>query len=280
MLVALRISIGWYFFESSRQKNLDRQSSSVGFLSQATGPLANLYKSSLPDFHEFRTWMSISQQATPNPHDRDQEPEQWQSFNQRSYSDWQKRIVNDWGSTKDEVVGHFSFEENQSQKALEKFNYYDGLLSDHFLSSQQSIAEYRHELHRLEQFQNSSSAGEVPFQLARIRTKQAEIRGAAATIQAEVRLIEDNYKKELRDLATSDQLKKNGNPPISPDPMASFDVFIKYTLFAIGACLTIGLFSRLASLGAGLFLLTVVGAQPPWVVGYSTIGYQIVMMFA
>ena len=50
--------------------------------------------------------------------------------------------------------------------------------------------------------------------------------------------------------------------------------------FLIGGCLVAGLFSRLAAAGGSLFLLLVIGSQPPWVAGYSTIGYQIVMMLA
>jgi uncharacterized membrane protein YphA (DoxX/SURF4 family) len=50
------------------------------------------------------------------------------------------------------------------------------------------------------------------------------------------------------------------------------------THFLIGGCLVVGFLSRFAAISAGLFLLTVIASQPPWIAGYSSIGYQLVML--
>jgi uncharacterized membrane protein YphA (DoxX/SURF4 family) len=50
------------------------------------------------------------------------------------------------------------------------------------------------------------------------------------------------------------------------------------THFLIGGCLVVGFLSRFAAISAGLFLLTVIASQPPWIAGYSSIGYQVVML--
>jgi hypothetical protein len=86
LLVALRVAIGWYFFDGARKKNLDRNFGSAGFLSQATGPLASWYKSRLPDYHGFDRLLAIPQEDTPNPHDP--ETDEWKSFDSRSYGAW------------------------------------------------------------------------------------------------------------------------------------------------------------------------------------------------
>ncbi|MGB6042370.1 MAG: hypothetical protein WBF93_04340, partial [Pirellulales bacterium] len=50
-LVGMRMSIGWYFFNGAREKNLNREFTSATFLSGAQGFLADWFKAGLPDFH-------------------------------------------------------------------------------------------------------------------------------------------------------------------------------------------------------------------------------------
>ena len=280
LLVALRVAIGWYFFDSARKKHLDRHFSSVGFLSQATGPFASWYKSRLPDNHGFGKLLATPQADAPNLNDPETKADDWQAFDSRSYGAWREQIVSDWGRYKDDVTIHFSFDDAGQQKALAVFNYHEARLKNYFNTAREDIEEIRHELYRQQQWQNSATAEDVPFQADRIALKTSEIRGKGAAIQSAVRSIEADYRRELVGLATTDQLKERGDPPNEPDALAGFDKFLTVTHFAIGACLVIGLFSRLASFGGGLFLLTVIAAQPPWIVGYQTIGYQIIMMVA
>ena len=48
----------------------------------------------------------------------------------------------------------------------------------------------------------------------------------------------------------------------------------------IGALLILGLFTRFASLAGGLFLLSVIISQPPWIPGTQPTAYQAIEMFA
>jgi thiosulfate dehydrogenase [quinone] large subunit len=52
-----------------------------------------------------------------------------------------------------------------------------------------------------------------------------------------------------------------------PDLLANTDLFTMWLLTLVGACLILGLFTRLASLGGLAFLLMVYLAAPPWI-GY------------
>ncbi len=51
LLVCLRLVIGWHFFKEGVSHYTDPNFSSEGFLKQAKGPLADQFKSVLPDFH-------------------------------------------------------------------------------------------------------------------------------------------------------------------------------------------------------------------------------------
>jgi uncharacterized membrane protein YphA (DoxX/SURF4 family) len=47
--------------------------------------------------------------------------------------------------------------------------------------------------------------------------------------------------------------------------LETVDFYLGYCLMAIGLCLIAGLFTRLAAFGGGVFLLSVVAAQPFWI---------------
>ena len=278
LLVALRIAVGWYFFESGRSKNLDREFSSAGFLSQATGPLEGLYKAGLPGHHEFAQHMQGPLEDSPNPHPAGTAA--WQAFAARPYTDWLETIVIDFGRTKKAAAGHFTFDENQDLQALRLLAFHEGRLRDYFATSGDELATYRYELARLAEWQASESSTEVPFAQQRIAAKKKELAANAAAFKAAVEAIENDYRSDLMALAPPAIRDQHGDLPRSTGPSAGLDHFIMVSHFLIGGCLVVGLFSRLAAAGGSLFLLLVIGSQPPWVVGYSTIGYQIVMMLA
>jgi uncharacterized membrane protein YphA (DoxX/SURF4 family) len=277
LLVALRVTIGWYFFESGRSKNLDRDFSSARFLSQATGPLAGFYKAGLPDYHDFSRQMDRPLEDEPNPHPPGSKS--WEEHAARPYAAWQNTIVIDLGYTKQQAVEHFSFDEQQDQNASKIFAYHEGRLQNYFSGSAADLAAYRHELARLARWRSADSARDVPYEADRIAAKERELQGTAREFRSAVQKIEDDYRSELTALATAEQRAQQGDLPRAANPLAGLDRFIMVSHFLIGGCMVVGLLSRLASLGGGLFLVTVIVSQPPWIVGYSTIGYQIVMMF-
>jgi uncharacterized membrane protein YphA (DoxX/SURF4 family) len=224
--------------------------------------------------------MAVPLEDKPNPHDAQAKPEEWAAFNGRAYVQWQDSILHDWGRYKEKVTGHFAFDDAQTEQAGKVFAYYEGQLKSHLEDVREDLEEYRHELFRLAQRESTPSADEVPFEGQRNSTTKAETYAQAATLKAGVEAIEQEYQRELEGLATAEQLEKLGNTPAESSALAAFDTFLIYTHFLIGACLVVGLLTRLAAFGAGTFLLLVVLSRPPWDVGYQIVGYQIVMMFA
>ncbi len=278
-LVALRMSIGWYFFDGAREKNLNRSFSSSGFLAGAEGPFADLFRAGVPDFHGWSRTVAQPMEDKPNPETPNSTA--WKDYNERSYSAWMKQIIDDWGRYNQKVVAHFGFDKNQAEKAKAVFSLYEGRLRGYLADSRDDIEAYRHELFLIDTMKSGKTADEVPFVKDRIATKQrSEDIGNGTAVLAGVKAMEEEYKVELLGLATGEQLDAKGNPPVSTTSIEKFDTFLKYIHFAIGACLLVGLFTRLAAFGAGTFLLLVILSRPPWIVGYQMVGYQIVMMFA
>ena len=273
LLVALRLTIGWYFFESGRTKNLDRDFSSAGFLSQAKGPLAALYQSGLPDAHGFSKHVGQPRVDSANPHAPGTDA--WVQFQREPYAAWQEQIVFDLGRARQATGDHYRYDTEQAGRADQIFAFYEGQLDDYLVGNRDEIAAYRHELARLHDWTNKTSAGDIPYQRDRIAAKQRELKSTAASFTVAVDAIEDNFRDELARLAGPNFTDRP--LPKASETLASFDRFLMVTHFLIGGCLVVGFLSRFAAASAGLFLLTVIASQPPWIVGYSTIGYQLVM---
>ena len=276
LLVAMRIAIGWYFFESGRTKNLDRDFSSAGFLSQAKGPLAPLYKSALPRYHRFSELLAVPRVDAPNPYPA--ESVEWDTFQREPYAAWQEQILFDFGRIRQQANQQYEFKADDLVRAGKVFAFYQRSLDGYFQTARSDIAAYRHELSRLKNWEETASASDVPYETDRIVAKRKEIAATASEFKAAVDALENSMREELFNIAAGQNAAENRPLVSTENTLVYFDRFLMTTHFLIGGCLVIGFFSRFAALSAGLFLLTVIASQPPWIVGYSTIGYQAVML--
>jgi uncharacterized membrane protein YphA (DoxX/SURF4 family) len=68
----------------------------------------------------------------------------------------------------------------------------------------------------------------------------------------------------LDDLLTADQRKLGEQPPDTAK-LHKIDTVVSWLVLATGACLIVGLFTRLAALAGAAFLLSVICSQPPWI---------------
>ena len=91
---------------------------------------------------------------------------------------------------------------------------------------------------------------------------------------AEVDSIWDAYESQINSLATTEQVKRVGgtldifrhySQPYSP--LKLINIIIPWFDTIVGALLILGLFTRLASGAAALFLISVILTQPPWIPG-------------
>jgi uncharacterized membrane protein YphA (DoxX/SURF4 family) len=148
-------------------------------------------------------------------------------------------------------------------------------LANYLAGEAGAIAEWEHELFRLQQAEASAGAKEIPFETARIDEKRAETRAASNAWIAQVRDIERAYFNDLRGLLTPEQA---ANPTVVEsvdDALADstrrtihrVDIAVTCVVIGVGVCLMLGLFTRLAAVAGIAFLVMVMASQPPWVEG-------------
>ena len=114
---------------------------------------------------------------------------------------------------------------------------------------------------------------------------QADRAKKLAGWEAEVGAIWDSFESSINNLAVGQQKEKD---PISlhrpfNQPNSALKIINKVIPWfdtIIGALLILGLFTRFASLAGGLFLLSVIISQPPWIPGTQPTAYQAIEMFA
>jgi uncharacterized membrane protein YphA (DoxX/SURF4 family) len=314
-LVLLRLAIGWHFFREGLGK-LDYDTSSrqyhvafsaEGFLTQAKGPWAAAFRAWAPSGHDWLTLLAVPRQNHELTPDESSQRIKWQTeYEQRRaaaektnaptaiefppsapYHDWAVRIVDDWRARLSEVTSLPSLSDDQRRRAAEVFVAREQQLADYLAEQSDAITDYQHELWRLEQWRAAPEAG-VPFMQKRIAAKAAETSATATTWVNQVRDLEQKFIGDLRDIMTPDQKAQATTAQALDDALTTpeqarlnrLNGGVTILTIAVGACLLLGFFTRLASLAGALFLATVIATQPPWIADAAPTYNQIVELAA
>lgn len=266
-LVLLRLAVGAHFFHEGMEKIGYSVSdgryavtfSAEGFLSQATGPLADWFHEYVPNNHEWSTLLAVPRQDTP------------ESAASAPYQAWANRIVDDWNVTAEKIAAIPGLSEDQSKAASDALDTRRQQLVDYLTGESAAIEDYQHELWRLAQMQAAPEAA-VPYMQERIAAKQAELRAIPQTWLNQVNQFEQNYHDDLRSVLSDPQI---ANPALAAaldealtDPRAArlawLNKAVTILTLGVGVCLLLGFFTRLASLAGAAFLLAIIASQPPW----------------
>lgn len=300
-LVLLRLVIGWHFFREGTQKivydrhdgELRMNFSSEGFLKNAKGPLAPMYKSSVPSGHDWQAFLAQPRQNTIPTDEQTAEQARWLSDYElrraaaknegklspvefpepAPYREWAERIAADWRKMVDDVKAVPAMSDEQDKQADKALNTRLQDLANYLSANEEAITEYRHELWRLANWRESPEHGQVPFVDARIATKTTETGQSPGPWLSQVNAFENQLRDDLRKLLTPEQRE---SPRIvaavdgaTAEPGASrlrlVDTIVTILTISVGLCLLLGLFTRTAAMLGALFLLSVILAQPPWV---------------
>lgn len=237
MLVLLRITIGWHFLYQGLAKYEDPNFSSVGFLGQAKGPLGDKYRELLLDDWDGRKAL-------------DPAPESRKRFSQR-IDDYLTQFEN-----------HYKPGAEQLEAAKQAAAARKAQLETYLEDNAEDIEKYLHELERLDKAKASPSRN-TPFEQKRIWDEQVKRQAEAKAWLAELDRIYREFQHDLDGLLALDQREK-GLPASPLTKLEQIDLAVTYGVMAIGACLMAGLFTRLAGFAGGLFLLSIVLAQPDW----------------
>jgi len=201
------------------------------------------------------------------------------------YDQWNVGVIEAWNDFYDQAVEHYGYDEATQDKAQAALASAREELRDFFADEHEAVDEYLRESKALAESKKENGSKDVPFLQGRIGDKERELSAQATAWKNKVRALESEYHNKLWRLA-------DGYPNVEAVPqekttLEKFDTFMSYSLVAIGGCLVLGLFTRLASLGGAVFLLNVALAQPnfPWLgppihpsIGHSLVTKEVVEM--
>lgn len=298
MLVALRIAIGWHFFKEGLAHRADPNWTSEGFLKQAKGPLAANFQAVLPKFHDWdRLMLAPLPDASPAAKEEsDVEATDKSAKSEKKpttvYDDWLNQVKSDWKAELSNSSDLHKLSDEQQNQAAEIQKESLKQLEDFLKDNGTDIRLYRQLAHRAQMMQAVPGGGEIPFIKNRAAaveknpTNEVGLAGTAAVIsspppawEAGAKEIEQLYHMRLDDLLTPDQ-RKAGELPADTTKLHKIDQLVIWGLIGVGACLVVGLFTRLAALAGAMFLLSIICTQPPWAAGTVDTYNQVVEMLA
>lgn len=258
----LRLTIGWHFCYQGLVKLEDPQFSAAPFLSQAKGPLGDIYRSLLDDWDGRRR---LAKDSRP----------QWL----KRFDDYLVKFKQRYQPSAEQTAAA-----EQMAKARQA-------QTELFLKeNEEDLDSYLHELDRLAAGKESPTPAAnaavpppadeqdklpqpsktwsfPPFQQKRVWDKQTELQGQLKGWLKELDGYFAAFQQDLDGLLDDDQRARVGGPEAlagPPTQIEQVDKIVSYGVTAIGVCLLAGLFTRLASFTGALFLLSIVLAQPDW----------------
>ncbi|MFM8735586.1 MAG: hypothetical protein ACKOC8_10375 [Pirellulales bacterium] len=250
-LAFLRIVVGLHFFLEGVSHLRDPAWSSAGFRKAAVGPLADWYRSELPETGRWSATLGAA--------------------DGRSAADaskaWQDSVTAEWRALLDTRAKLVPLSAEARQAAEAAFEaavrslaaFADGIADD--------LVDYRLQLPRLAAMEHKPGAADIPFERQRVAAKRKELAGLATGWMNEA----DAIGKDL--VATWDAslpdatARRRAAAAAGPSPLWKADRFVSWSLVTIGACLVLGLLTRFNAMGGVFFLASVIASQPFWVAG-------------
>ncbi len=285
--MALRLAIGWHFFQEGNSKLNVGKFSSVGFLSSAKGPLSGAYHALLKD------------------------PDGLERLNYNPTAEGLNKIelqqtLGVWDVHREQMIGYYGFDDNQKRQAGRVFEQKKQELLYFFAIHADDINEYFLQLQRIKDNAADPAKNDVPTLYGQATDLAGEQAAARNGWLRQIDQMWVNYDKQLAGLATKEQRAQRGNDgpglplpgsvgsmltSVVVDPsdgktrismssrlkVLDTDVvngIIPYFDLTVGVLLMLGLFTRTAASFGGLFLLSVVVSQWPGSAGAAPIYYQ------
>lgn len=248
-LAFLRIVIGLHFFLEGLSHLRDPEWSSAGFRKAAVGPLADWYRTSLPETGDWSGTVGRVDGRDAG----------------EAVAAWRSSIVADWRRRLDARLAKVPLDEAGKTEATARLDaaaealeaYCDGLGED--------LADFRREAERLATMERRPGADAIPFERERVTKKRRELAGKANAWMTDASAIGNklvgDWDARLPDAAA--RLKAAADPPA----LWKADRFVSWSLVTIGACLVLGVLVKFNAMGGVCFLASVVASQPFWVAG-------------
>lgn len=249
-LAVLRIVVGLHFFLEGLSHLRDPAWSSGGFRKAAVGPLADLYRSSLPEVGDWS--------GTLGGQDRRSAPD--------AAAAWQESVVRSWQDLLSVRSKAVPLDAAAREAAEAQLAAASKELATYLADIAPDLDDYRMQVDRLDAQARQPSAREVPFERKRVADKRRELAAMAAGWQADAASIGEKLVAEWdAALPTTDRIRAAAARP--PTSLWKADRFVSWALVTIGGCLVLGILVPFNAMGGVFFLFSVIASQPFWVPG-------------
>ena len=243
VLVALRISLGFHFLYEGVWKIHHPEFSAEPFLTQAKGPAAPLFYAMLPDLNgRERLRIETNEKGV-------------KVITGKSY-------LGAWKNLAEKVKAKYRLDDDQKAQVDEIYTRYETVLKAYLAENLPTIEGYFGSLDRFEK-QLAEGTNGAAHQQKRDWDRRQELRKEVNGWLSSMDKMGKAYQDSLWRVLKKDQQAEGPLPlPWTMTDLLNFAV--TYGLTAIGLCLLLGFCTRLAALGGGAFLISVLLTQPPW----------------
>ena len=249
-LAFLRIVVGIHFFLEGLSHLRDPDWSSAGFRKAAVGPLAEWYRSALPQTGDWH--------GTLGAVDGRSVGEAGQA--------WQETVVASWRKLLGERMKRLPLDAAAKAAAEKSLAGAAQAFDDWRASIEPDLTAYRLEAARLAAMEQTPGAAAIPFERARVTKKRAELAGQASGWMKEADAIGTKLVAAWDAQLGSDADRRRA-AVVERSPLWKADRFVSWSLLTIGACLMLGVLVKFYAMGGAAFLASVLATQPFWVPG-------------
>lgn len=247
-LVALRMGLGWHFFQEGAKKFKGDGFTAQYFLEGSKGAYAEYFRTWIPDVY--------GETRLPQP----AAEKRLEDYYARAVGQMQ---LNEQQKKKAEAV------RDRYMKKIDVFHgYYGSDIEEHLLE----VARYRRAL--------EDPIRDVRFQRDWIEQQGAKLRGGARKWLAELETLNDSFAADLYAAGGNKVPVAQRFPIALPSYLPVLNTSVKYVVIGVGVLLLLGLCTRFACLAGIGFLMSVIATQPPWVANAAPTYYQIVEVLA
>jgi uncharacterized membrane protein YphA (DoxX/SURF4 family) len=249
-LAFLRIVVGLHFFLEGLAHLRDPGWSSAGFRKAAVGPLADWYRSALPQTGDWRGTLAAADGRSAS----------------EAGKAWQETVVASWRKLLDGRMKRVPLDTAAKAAAEKSLAEAATALAEWQKSIGPDLDDYRLEVARLATMGARPGAVAIPFERERVARKRAELAGQAAGWMQDADAIGTKLVAAWDAQLGSDADRRRA-AAVEPPPLWRADRFVSWSLVTIGACLVLGVLVKFNALGGACFLASVIASQPFWVPG-------------
>jgi len=250
-LAFLRIVCGLHFFLEGLSHLRDPDWSSAGFRKAAVGPLADWYRSGLPETGD---WSGTLGRADDRSAD-----DAAKAWRESVTASWRKLLDARLKAAPLAADAKAAAERGLEVAGQELAAYCKGIADD--------LADYRLQVGRLAGNERKPGSQDIPFERERLAKKQKELAGQAAGWMKDAAAIGQKLVTTWDDQLPDAAARSRAAAAVDPSPLWKADRFVSWSLVTIGACLVVGLLTKFNAVGGALFLASVIATQPFWVPG-------------